>query len=222
MALVEVQNARVVHASKPFGQDWAGVLWSEAEMTFGNGDGMFGFGTFERVFQFEELFLDAEREQFHKFLPRALGVGLIAIAAKKSVPPGGLLIHHVDSDISKRLACALNEVGGPTAVAPADEFERIIALAHFTREVDGCCNRIVFFEAGVAVGSFVAKLPKFDVERFGVAVSFAFAVIWIVGVGNPVGGFLSIAGAITFARLGVAFLAVAHEVDAVKRFGADT
>ncbi len=49
----------------------------------------------------------------------------------------------------------------------------------------------------------------------------AFGVVGVVGVRDPISGLTRVARAVALARRGVALLAVAEEVHAVERFGAD-
>src|SRR5262249_18837110 len=113
-------------------------------------------------------------------------------------------------------------VCGPTAVAPANQFDRFISLMHFAREFDRGGNCLIFLEAGVPVRSFVPKLPELDVERLRVTMTSSFGVLGVICVRNPISGFLGIPGSIAFARLRVAFVAIAHEIDAVERLRANS
>src|ERR1017187_7561330 len=103
-------------------------------------------------------------------------------------------------------------------IAPADELERRVALAHGFGEINRGSDGLVESEgpAGRSVRRLVAQLPDLQVVRFGMPVLLAFLVIGIVGIGDPVGGFAGVAGAIAFARREETLLAIAREIDAIE------
>src|SRR4029079_3672627 len=98
------------------------------------------------------------------------------------------------------LARAVQQLGRPTAVSPADQLNGSIALAHGFSELNGCRDRLFFGKGGVAaVGSLVSKLPELNVVRRRDAVGLALGVLRVIGVCHPIGGFAGVAGAIALA-----------------------
>ena len=106
-------------------------------------------------------------------------------------------------------------------VAPPDEFERRVSLAHGFGEIEGCSDGLLQRKGAIAaVGYFVTELSELQVEGLRGAVLFAFFVVGIVGIGYPVSGFARVAGAIALAGVEEAHLAIASEVYSIEGLGA--
>src|SRR5437588_7966115 len=97
---------------------------------------------------------------------------------------------------------AVHKVAGPSAVTPADQLKGMVPLAHGLGELDRRRDRFILVEAGAAVRSLVAKLPKFDVEGRARNVRLALAVLRLVRVGDPARRLSGISGAVALPHRG--------------------
>ena len=119
VALEEIHGAGVVNAGEPFGEDGIGIVWRQAEVTFGDGDGNGSFRAGERLLEVEQLFLDADGKHFHQLGPGAFWIFLIAPTPEDGIAADGGLAHGVNGDVIDVFAGALDACREPSRYHPS-------------------------------------------------------------------------------------------------------
>ena len=97
--------------------------------------------------------------------------------------------HVMEREVLHVFSGHLRHARRPAAVAPRDQLNRGIGRTHGLRKLDGLARRGFEIEAVPVVGRLVPDLPVPDVQRRRVAVRLPFAIVRVVAVRHPFGGF---------------------------------